>query len=338
MRRSRSCLSRVDYSRLRELKYGVYGLLIASILAVQALGSRRPRLAARDRHSRSSRSRPPSSARSCSSSRSSAFIVDRVAAAARPRHDRADACSLALIPAALVMLQPDLGSGLVYIVIGLAVLFVAGTPLAPLRRAVRARRGGDRARPRGRAGGRRDRPARLPEGAPDGVPATRRRTPPTRATSRTSRASPSAPVRRPAAATDATQTKLNFLPEHHTDFIFAVVGERWGFVGAALVLSLYALLIWRGLRILTISKNLFGAHHRRRHRRDAAVPGLRQRRHERGDHADHRDPAAAHELRRILGPDHFPGRRPAAVDLRAGRARLHRSRAASWLSKENVQP
>ena len=57
----------------------------------------------------------------------------------------------------------------------------------------------------------------------------------------------------------ATQTKLNFLPEHHTDFIFAVVGERWGFVGAALVLSLYALLIWRGLRILTMAKNLFGA-------------------------------------------------------------------------------
>jgi rod shape determining protein RodA len=57
----------------------------------------------------------------------------------------------------------------------------------------------------------------------------------------------------------ATQTKLNFLPEHHTDFVFAVVGERWGFVGAAFVLSMYALLIWRGLRILTISKNLFGA-------------------------------------------------------------------------------
>src|SRR4029079_19216205 len=58
---------------------------------------------------------------------------------------------------------------------------------------------------------------------------------------------------------NATQTKLNFLPEHHTDFIFAVVGERWGFVGAAFVLSMYALLIWRGLRILTVSKNLFGA-------------------------------------------------------------------------------
>ena len=57
----------------------------------------------------------------------------------------------------------------------------------------------------------------------------------------------------------ATQTKLNFLPEYQTDFIFAVVGEQYGFVGAALVLSLYALMIWRTLRILTLAKNLFGA-------------------------------------------------------------------------------
>ena len=41
--------------------------------------------------------------------------------------------------------------------------------------------------------------------------------------------------------------------------MFAVVGERWGFAGGAFVLSLYALLIWRGLRILTMSKNLYGA-------------------------------------------------------------------------------
>jgi rod shape determining protein RodA len=57
----------------------------------------------------------------------------------------------------------------------------------------------------------------------------------------------------------ATQTKLDFLPERHTDFIFAVVGESYGFVGGAIVLSLYALLIWRALRILTIAKNLYGA-------------------------------------------------------------------------------
>ena len=38
-----------------------------------------------------------------------------------------------------------------------------------------------------------------------------------------------------------------------------MVGEEFGFIGAALVLSLYALLIWRALRILTMAKNLYGA-------------------------------------------------------------------------------
>jgi rod shape determining protein RodA len=60
-------------------------------------------------------------------------------------------------------------------------------------------------------------------------------------------------------AEDATQTKLDFLPEHHTDFVFSVVGEEFGFMGAAIVLSLYSLLIWRALRILTMAKNLYGA-------------------------------------------------------------------------------
>jgi len=60
-------------------------------------------------------------------------------------------------------------------------------------------------------------------------------------------------------AAQATQTRLNFLPEHHTDFVFAVVGEQFGFLGAAVVLSLFALLIWRTLRILTLAKNLYGA-------------------------------------------------------------------------------
>ena len=58
---------------------------------------------------------------------------------------------------------------------------------------------------------------------------------------------------------DSTQTRQGFLPERHTDFIFAAVGERFGFVGAAFVLSLYALLIWRALRIMTLSKNFYGS-------------------------------------------------------------------------------
>ncbi len=52
---------------------------------------------------------------------------------------------------------------------------------------------------------------------------------------------------------------LSFLPEQRTDFPFAAIAERWGFAGAGFVLSLYALLVWRGLRILTVAKNLYGA-------------------------------------------------------------------------------
>jgi rod shape determining protein RodA len=59
-------------------------------------------------------------------------------------------------------------------------------------------------------------------------------------------------------AANASQTNLHFLPENQTDFIFSVVGETYGFVGAAVVLSLYALLIWRAIRILTMAKNLYG--------------------------------------------------------------------------------
>jgi rod shape determining protein RodA len=57
----------------------------------------------------------------------------------------------------------------------------------------------------------------------------------------------------------ATQTRLNYLPEHATDFIFSVVGEERGFLGAAWLLGLYALLIWRALRVVTMSRSTFGS-------------------------------------------------------------------------------
>ncbi len=48
----------------------------------------------------------------------------------------------------------------------------------------------------------------------------------------------------------ATQSSGNFIPEHHTDFIFAVTGEMFGFVGGGLLILLYALVLWRGLRTM----------------------------------------------------------------------------------------
>jgi rod shape determining protein RodA len=55
-----------------------------------------------------------------------------------------------------------------------------------------------------------------------------------------------------------TQTNLSYVPENHTDFIFTVVGEELGFVGAAVVLGLFAVLLWRGLRIAALAKDPFG--------------------------------------------------------------------------------
>ena len=55
-----------------------------------------------------------------------------------------------------------------------------------------------------------------------------------------------------------TQTNLSYVPEQHTDFIFTVAGEELGFVGAAIILFLYAVLAWRIWRIGTLSRDLFG--------------------------------------------------------------------------------
>jgi len=57
----------------------------------------------------------------------------------------------------------------------------------------------------------------------------------------------------------ATQTTLDFLPEHHTDFIFAVISERNGFLGATVLLVLYALFIWRALRIAVLARDMYGS-------------------------------------------------------------------------------
>jgi rod shape determining protein RodA len=57
-----------------------------------------------------------------------------------------------------------------------------------------------------------------------------------------------------------SQSQLDFLPEQQTDFVFSVLGEEWGFVGAAIVLALYLGILIRGLMIAHASKDLFGSY------------------------------------------------------------------------------
>jgi len=58
----------------------------------------------------------------------------------------------------------------------------------------------------------------------------------------------------------ASKQKLFYLPESHTDFIFAILGEELGFLGAVVTLSLFVILIWRGLRIGIRVPDPFGAY------------------------------------------------------------------------------
>jgi rod shape determining protein RodA len=58
---------------------------------------------------------------------------------------------------------------------------------------------------------------------------------------------------------DGTQKRLAFLPEQHTDFIFAVVGEEFGFVGVAAVLLAFGYIFWRLVRIAELSPDPFAS-------------------------------------------------------------------------------
>lgn len=55
-----------------------------------------------------------------------------------------------------------------------------------------------------------------------------------------------------------TQGQLNFLPEHHTDFIFSVVGEEFGFIGTITLLFLFAMLLLRAINIAMKSRDVYG--------------------------------------------------------------------------------
>ena len=250
-------LWRIDYSRLRELRYGIYGLLITSILAVLALG-------ATAKGAQRAIQLPFFSFQASELGKVllvitlAAVVVERSRNIGQ-RETTALVMLLALVPAFFVIAQPDLGSGLVYIVIALAVLFVAGTSwrhfaglfalgaVALTLVLVGAPAAGVQV---------------LKPYQVDRLTAFLNPTdnPQKQGYQQLqSKIAIGAGQKTGRGERNATQTKGNFLPEHHTDFIFAVVGERFGFVGAALVLSLYALLIWRALRILTVAKNLFGA-------------------------------------------------------------------------------
>ncbi len=57
---------------------------------------------------------------------------------------------------------------------------------------------------------------------------------------------------------NGTQSSLHFLPANHTDFVFSVIAEEFGFLGSVVVLALYVVVIWRGLHIAAVAKDNYG--------------------------------------------------------------------------------
>jgi len=248
-------LSRVDYGALSRFKNGIYAALLLSILAVLGLGHNA-------KGSTRAISLPLFSFQASELGKVllivslSAFVVER-ARRLGERDTTVRVMIAALIPAMFVIAQPDLGSGMVYMAIAFMLLFIAGSSwkhLAALATLVVISA------------------AFVLAVAPAlGVNVLKHY----QVERLTAFLHPSeegeyeyqqqqskiaiGSGQKTGRGENADQTSEGFVPEADTDFIFAAVGERYGFIGAGLVLALYALLITRALRILVMAKDLLGS-------------------------------------------------------------------------------
>jgi rod shape determining protein RodA len=249
-------LARVDYSRFRELRVGLYTAMVGGIILVLLLGQA----------TRGSRRwielpfftfQPSELGKVLLIAALAGFAIDRARRVSEGQRT-ARLMLMGFVPAMIVAVQPDLGTAVTYAVITLAILFVAGVRWthfallgALLATAVTVV---------------------LVISPAIGHPILKDY----QQERLTTFLNPSSDPRdatyqidqsliaigsgaKTGRGADSTQTENGFVPDRTTDFIFSVVGERFGFVGAAFVLSLYALVIWRGLRIMTLSKNLYGS-------------------------------------------------------------------------------
>jgi rod shape determining protein RodA len=262
-------LARMDYARLRHLMYPIYAALIVSILAVLAVGHQSGLGAQRAIEFPLFSFQASELGKVLLIVALSAFVVGR-SRRLRELDTTARVMLAALVPAMFVIAQPDLGSGLVYLTIAFMLLFVAGTSwkqlaglialvavsatavlvVAPaagvhVLKTYEVERLTAFLHPTSNLQEIKEKEAKT--GEPDPVYQQLESKIAIGSGQKTGRGA------------NSTQIEDNYVPEDDTDFIYAAVGEEHGFVGAALVLSLFALLIWRTLRILTMSKDLFGS-------------------------------------------------------------------------------
>ncbi len=161
-----------------------------------------------------------------------------------------------VIPIVLVFLQPDIGTALVYTAALAAVLFVAGvrwlhlgvlaavTLIAALAVLWILPGAGVKPYQAARLTGF-THPGNDPRGATYNL--------------RQSITAVGAGGLRGRGVLGATQTRLNYLPEHATDFAFASLAEERGFFGASILLLLYLLIVWRALKIVTGARDMYSA-------------------------------------------------------------------------------
>jgi rod shape determining protein RodA len=248
-------LSRFDYTRLRELRLEIYAAMVGSIALVLAVGTA---VRGSDRWIDLPffQFEPSELAKVLLCVSLAAYVFERVRRPFGLRHT-AKLLALGLAPAGLVFLQPDLGTGIVLVAIAITILFVSGIPwqhFAAIGAATALIAGGAYAA--GSATGvdflhgyQQDRLTAFLHPSDD----------PSDASYQVNQAIIAVGSGKEVGRGDnATQTELLFLPERHTDFIFAVIGERFGFAGAAFVVFLYSLLFWRVLRVMRLSTSFYG--------------------------------------------------------------------------------
>jgi rod shape determining protein RodA len=249
-------LSRIDYAVLRRFKTVIYAVLLVSILAVLGLGH-----AARG--SQRAINFPLFSFQASEIGKVllilalSAFVVDR-ARQLRDRDTTIRVIIAALVPAMFVIAQPDLGSGMVYMVIAYMLLFIAGTSWRQLTAlaALVVVSGAFVLVAAPAAGVHVLKPYQVQRLTAFLHPSSN---PQKEGYQQQESKIAIGSGQKTGRGLNSNQTSNGFVPESHTDFIFAAVGERYGFVGAGLVLLLYGLLISRALRVLVMAKDLFGS-------------------------------------------------------------------------------
>jgi rod shape determining protein RodA len=248
-------LSRMDYTRLRDLRMTIYAAMVGSIALVLLVGTA-VRGSNRWIDLPFFQFEPSELAKVLLCVSLAAFVYERVR---RPfgLQQTVGLLALGLTPAALVFLQPDLGTGIVLVAITLAILFIAGIPwqhFAAIGAAVVLIGAGTYAV--GSAAGvqflhgyQQDRLTAFLHPSDD----------PSDASYQVNQAVIAVGSGQEVGrGDDSTQTELLFLPERHTDFIYAVIGERFGFLGSAFVVFLYAVLFWRAIRVMRISRSFYG--------------------------------------------------------------------------------